>query len=959
MRKFILRVFILMIIALNCSLAATIEYVNPINGSTFNSLRSPLILRSSELLLKSTIDQNSLIVNGDKSGIHSGKLKLADDGRTLCFAVNDPFLPNENVSVMLSNQIKTIDGSLLNSYTYSFSTTSLSEPLHVNFSPDEQTFSLTSISAADVSTTSATIPKPSDWPALTVDTTVNNPSPGYVFISSNTGKQYVYMMIIDSYANPVAYVENLIFPNWNFTMQPNGLVSDAHILQGVTPPGFGWAESIIEIRDSNLKVIDSAQFKNGYIADFHDFHILPNGHILFVAYDYQLIDMSKYVTGGRADAQVLGGIIQEQDMSGNVVFQWRTWDWRKFDECYEPLTGPKVDLVHINAVELDYDGNILVSSRHTSDITKINRKTGEIMWYLGGKKNQFTFLNETVKSEPYFSYQHDIRRLPNRNITLYDNGVKHSPQYSRAVEYQLDEVNKTCQLVWQYRHSVGDIYAMTQGNVQRLKNGNTVIGWGGFTSSSSTFRNKTYTEVHPDGSIALEISLPVLMSGAGTSYRAFKFPWPPMQKYSRGVVTGLSKGTDYSFKDTLATGISLNFDSITKSGTDSVIVSRYDYAPMKPVFIGLAPLVAPFRFELATKNINPYSTKFTVDLNEILNFFDSGKLNVFYRATPGAGTFSKLPTTYNAAKNSITATVTADGEFIIGVDDSIPAPSKPHLIYPDSASFPNAKNPIPFNWSPEGYVQRSTIQISDKSDFSTFADNQSNLKEALITFSNLVAGTKYYWRVQTENDNGKSPWSDVWTFIPKNPYITVLTPNGGEAFLQSDTSLIKWKTNSTDSVKILLYRNNVYYNNIADKYYCPYQAYYWGLQPILELGNRYKIRIVSRKDSTFYAESNNFFAIVLSVEFQQMPTPLLSISEIFPNPANALVNIEFDIPNSDYSTLNIYDINGLEVAKVCEGILNPGKYKLDCNTAKLAPGMYFCKLINRGNVFTSKLLIIK
>src|SRR5690606_33427409 len=108
--------------------------------------------------------------------------------------------------------------------------------------------------------------------------------------------------------------------------------------------------------------------------------------------------------------------------------------------------GDYIDYAHGNAVELDSDGNILISSRHMNEITKIDRTTGEIIWRWGGKNNEFTFVNDTLA----FSFQHDIRRLPNGNVTLFDNGNHHKPPRSRAVEYELDEVNKTATVVWQY-----------------------------------------------------------------------------------------------------------------------------------------------------------------------------------------------------------------------------------------------------------------------------------------------------------------------------------------------------------------------------------------------------------------------------------------------------------------------------------------------------------------------------
>jgi hypothetical protein len=147
----------------------------------------------------------------------------------------------------------------------------------------------------------------------------------------------------------------------------------------------------------------------------------------------------------------------------------------------------------------------MISSRHLNEITKINRTTGDIIWRMGGIHNQFTFVNDTIP----FRYQHCIRRIANGNIILFDNGNFRTPLFSRALEYQLDEVNKVATLVWQYRKTP-DIYGQSMGSVQRLRNGNTLICWGQI--------NPNFTEVTPAGVIALQMSLPQGIY----SYRVFR-----------------------------------------------------------------------------------------------------------------------------------------------------------------------------------------------------------------------------------------------------------------------------------------------------------------------------------------------------------------------------------------------------------------------------------------------------
>jgi len=162
---------------------------------------------------------------------------------------------------------------------------------------------------------------------------------------------------------------------------------------------------------------------------------------------------------------------------------------------------------HSNAIWIDYDGNLLLSSFFLSEITKIDRKTGKIIWRLGGKSSDFTFINDRFHG---FTRQHTPSRLKNGNILMCDNGVFHEPPTTRVVEYALDEKKKTATLVWEY---VADVCNNGRGSCQRLENGNTFIGW------SRMSPGKKIIEVTPEKKIVLELEIDKDHLGI---YRAYK-----------------------------------------------------------------------------------------------------------------------------------------------------------------------------------------------------------------------------------------------------------------------------------------------------------------------------------------------------------------------------------------------------------------------------------------------------
>jgi hypothetical protein len=278
------------------------------------------------------------------------------------------------------------------------------------------------------------------------------------------------------------------------------------------------------------KVIDSSYVvTNTWLAgggprpvDFHDLELLANGNVAFMIYDIQPLDLTPY--GGQADAQVIDLVIRELDQEHNIVFEWNSRDHFAITDTFASLTDDLVDYSHGNAIEEDIDGNFLLSNRHMSEITKINRQTGAIIWRLGGKNNEFTFVNETTLPDiGGFSYQHDIRRLANGHITLFDNAnqfIDEGLRGSRGVEYEIDEVSKVVTMTQEFR-TTPETYSTFMGNVQRLPNGNTLVGWGGGVPPD---RNQpiAVTEFAPDGEVILELGYTDTFH---LTYRGFKYPW--------------------------------------------------------------------------------------------------------------------------------------------------------------------------------------------------------------------------------------------------------------------------------------------------------------------------------------------------------------------------------------------------------------------------------------------------
>jgi hypothetical protein len=335
---------------------------------------------------------------------------------------------------------------------------------------------------------------PANFPRFTA--TINEETaPGQIFITNREG--IPYLMILNNNGTPYFY-QLLEDHSLDFKVQANGMLTR-------------WIGEDIRayvVMDTNFQNLDTLRCQNGFDTDEHELQLLPNGHALMIAVEER--NLSEIDPDGNPNTIVLGNHIQELDENGSVVFEWLCWDYFQLEDSFiENFDALRVDYVHINSIAVDFDGNILISSRHLSECTKINRQTGEIIWRLGGKNNQFNFINDPDQ----ISYQHDFRPVPGKpgHYTLFDNGNQKDPHYSRALEFKLDTDNMTAEKVWEYRH-YPDRYSRLMGNAQRLPNGNTLINWGDPALPK-------ITELTPDSVIVFEADFTPAMN----NYRTFRF----------------------------------------------------------------------------------------------------------------------------------------------------------------------------------------------------------------------------------------------------------------------------------------------------------------------------------------------------------------------------------------------------------------------------------------------------
>jgi hypothetical protein len=697
---------------------------------------------------------------------------------------------------------------------------------------------------------------PPDFPHFSLVPNTN-PAPGYLFGSlsvSNVPGYSNYFAILDNAGNPVLLNKT----NSLGTLACNGLF--------VTKQGGKNLPTTFILKDSSFNSIYTNQAGNGYVADNHDFEVLPNGHaIIECADNTPVVDMSKLVPGGFPAALPTQFIIQEVDVDGNVVFQWRSLDHIPVTDSYQTLTGQNIgDYIHVNSIWFDeIDGNIILSCRNTTEVIKISRVTGDIIWRMQGKHNQFAFTNAIPgNTDPaYFQVQHNARRLPNGNITIFDNGYSaHSdPQYdftrpySRAVEYVIDETNKTARLVWEYRHSP-DIITYNGGSVERLPGGHTITQWGNDNNAAPAL---AMSEADADGKLVCDMALPQFGVTGGFT----RVLWPLETNYVDVIKRELYQGDPYAFNEgtTNVTGVTMQVTTLTGDQYNSVTVSRQPFAPVLPRFLGKAPRVIPVRVQMTQNLIAAFTAQVSFDVNSF-GFRTPTNTTVYYRQTPGQGLFVALPTDYNWVTGQLETTMTGFGEFIFGFPDLAEVPYPPLLATPAQNAAVNQNLPVSFFWTPKGFAAEYHLQVSTDPGFATLLVDQEGLTASLYTLPSVAPGTGYYWRVNTLNDGGLSDWAtNSFTTVP--PMVQVTVPNGGEVWQRGLSSIIQWNANISENIALDLYKAGVFVRTIATNA-ANIPAYKWQVNVTLVPGNDYSIKIRSTTNSALSDMSDAPFSIV-------------------------------------------------------------------------------------------------
>ncbi|HTN19639.1 MAG TPA: aryl-sulfate sulfotransferase [Pelobium sp.] len=234
----------------------------------------------------------------------------------------------------------------------------------------------------------------------------------------------------------------LNFKRWNL----NGNLYYSYLLCENEPkPLLGFVAGTMVVTDSSLNELKRIRLMGHPDSDDrldgHEFILVGENHYIIETYFRKVVNNIPESIPHIKNCVVMTPLIQEVK-DGKIIFEW---DASNFPEFYgasvegnQFTSSSPQDYMHLNSIFIDpKDDNLLLSFRQTDQVIKINRKSGEIMWRIGGKNSDFN-LSEDQK----FLRQHDATYTESNTLMLLDNGLEGKRPYSRIIEFALDEESK-------------------------------------------------------------------------------------------------------------------------------------------------------------------------------------------------------------------------------------------------------------------------------------------------------------------------------------------------------------------------------------------------------------------------------------------------------------------------------------------------------------------------------------
>ncbi|WP_456430098.1 fibronectin type III domain-containing protein [Rhodocaloribacter sp.] len=283
-----------------------------------------------------------------------------------------------------------------------------------------------------------------------------------------------------------------------------------------------------------------------------------------------------------------------------------------------------------------------------------------------------------------------------------------------------------------------------------------------------------------------------------------------------------------------------------------------------------------------------------------------------------------------------------------GTTGSPPASAPTAVDPPDGAT--DVDTTVDLTWSAVDGATSYSVEVATDDAFTNVVASADGAGGTTTTVGPLEEGTTYFWRVRGENDAGAGPWSSAFSFttltsVTAPAAVTLVAPEDGAMDVPTEVTLSWNAADGADTYDVQVATDDAFTGLVSDE---------TGLTAtsltVSGLANNttyfWRVRAANTAGAGPWSETRSFTtAGGVAVEALDAELPqAFALHQNYPNPFNPTTTLRFDLPETAFVSLTIYDMLGRMVTNLVGETLAPGRYEYAWNAEGLPGGIYVYRI---------------
>ena len=287
----------------------------------------------------------------------------------------------------------------------------------------------------------------------------------------------------------------------------------------------------------------------------------------------------------------------------------------------------------------------------------------------------------------------------------------------------------------------------------------------------------------------------------------------------------------------------------------------------------------------------------------------------------------------------------------------------PVLTYPADKSTRILMNSF-VSWGSVEFAERYLLEVCTSNDFNNIVfRSETQTTNFNLDSMGLEYEKTYYWRTRALAKNDSGPWSSVWNFTTTGafPKSTILLSPDYNGKLETDKKypncVFKWhKDIYSDSYTIQFSEDSSFSSPLFQKVNIVDTSFF-----MYDMNNKYRYWRI--RGSNIWGigpwSEARLLNFVLDVNKLKSQPDNFILFQNYPNPFNPNTTISFSIPQKSFVKITVYDINGMEIETLINGVKDSGIHYAIWTPKNISSGIYYCRFFANNKTIYRKLVYLR